>query len=253
VILAHSVTRIQVCGRLALELDGVRRETELPGRQGRLLFIYLVLRRHEEVTRPALIDALWPEGPPDAAESAVNALLSKLRAVLGVETLAGRGAIRLRLPTGARVDLEDAAESIHRAESAYAQGDWARAWAGAQTSMFTARRGFLPEESLPWAEAVRRRLGEIYRRALETYAGASLQIGGTELATAERACRELVDIAPFRESGHRLLMETLYASGNVAEALLAYDCLQRLLRDELGVPPSADTRALHVRILAAAG
>jgi SARP family transcriptional regulator, regulator of embCAB operon len=250
VILAQAVTRIQVCGRLALELDGVRREAELPGRQGRLLFIYLVWRRHEELTRPTLIDALWPSGPPDAADSAVSALLSKLRSVLG-DALAGRGAIQLRLPAGSRVDLEDAIEAIHRAESAYSQGDWARAWAAAQTSMFTARRGFLPDEALRWAEEVRRRLDEVYRRALETYAGASLQLGGTELATAERACRELVEVAPFRESGHRLLMETLFASGNVAEALRAYDSLQRLLRDELGVPPSADIRALHGRILAA--
>jgi SARP family transcriptional regulator, regulator of embCAB operon len=200
-----------------------------------------------------VIDALWPLGPPDAADSAVNALLSKLRAVLGVDALTGRSAVQLRLPAGALVDLEVATESIHRAESAYAQGGWARAWAAAQTSMFTARRGFLPEETLPWAEDVRRRLCEVYRRALETYAGAALRLGGTELATAERACRELVDVAPFRESGHRLLMETLYASGNLAEALHAYDSLQRLLRDELGVPPSADTRALHERILVAAG
>jgi SARP family transcriptional regulator, regulator of embCAB operon len=249
--LAQPVSRIQVCGRLALELEGVRREAELPGRQGRLLFTFLVLRRHDELTRPALIDALWPSGPPDAADSAVNALLSKLRAVLGVDALAGRSAVQLRLPAGARVDLEDANESIHRAESAYAQGDWARAWAAAQTSMFTARRGFLPDESLQWAEEARRRLAEVYRRALEAYAGAALRLGGTELATAERACRELVEVAPFRESGHRLLMEALLASGNVAEALRAYDALQRLLRDELGVPPSADTRALHGRILAA--
>ena len=251
--MAQPVTRIQVCGRLAIELEGVRREAELPGRQGRLLFVYLVLRRHEELTRPTLIDALWPSGSPDAADSAVNALLSKLRAVLGGSTVAGRSAVQLRLPADARVDLEDANESIHRAESAYAQGDWARAWVAAQTSMFTARRGFLPEESLQWAEAVRRQLAEVYRRALEAYAGASLRLGGPELATAERACRELVEVAPFRESGHRLLMEALLATGNVAEALRTYDSLQRLLRDELGVPPSADTRALHGRILAAAG
>jgi DNA-binding SARP family transcriptional activator len=251
--MAEPVARIQMCGRLAVEIDGRRRDAELPGRQGRLLFVYLVLHRHEELTRPALIDALWPSGAPDAADIAVNALLSKLRSVLGTEAIEPRGPVQLRLPASARVDLEAAVDAIHRAESAYALADWPRAWAAAQTSMFTARRGFLPDESLDWADGVRRRLADIYRRALETYAGAALHLGGTELATAERACRELVEVAPFRESGHRLLMASLLVGGNPAEALIAYEALLRLLRDELGVGPSESTRALHGRIVAAAG
>jgi SARP family transcriptional regulator, regulator of embCAB operon len=247
--MAERAVRIQVCGRLALEIDGTRLDHQLPGRQGRLLFVYLILRRHEELARSVLIDALWPTGAPDAADVAVNALLSKLRALLGGGAIASRGPVQLRLPADAVVDLEAAVDSIHRAESAYALEDWSRAWAAAQTSLFTARRGFLPEESMDWAEGVRRRLADIYRRALETYAGASLHLGGTELATAERACRELVEVAPFRESGHRLLMEALLAGGNPAEALLAYEALLRLLREELGVSPSESTRALHERIL----
>jgi SARP family transcriptional regulator, regulator of embCAB operon len=241
--------RIQLCGRLAVEVDGCRIESSLPGRQGRLLLAYLTLARHEPKPRSELISALWPAGAPDAADTAVNALLSKLRSVLGGEMIAGRGPVQLVLPSDTRVDLEVAVEAIHRAESAYALGDWSRSWAAAQTSMFIARRGFLPEESFEWAEVVRRQLAEVYRRALETYAGAALRLGSTELPTAERACRELVALAPYRESGHRLLMETLVAQGNAAEALLAYDGLVRLLREELGVAPSVDTRALHERIL----
>jgi pentatricopeptide repeat protein len=51
-------------------------------------------------------------------------------------------------------------------------------------------------------------------------------------------------MAPFRESGYRLLMRALSARGNPAEALLVYDRLQRLLREELGLP-SEQTRRLH--------
>jgi DNA-binding SARP family transcriptional activator len=251
--MADPAVRIQVCGRLSIEIDGARVEAALPGRQGRLLFTYLVLHRHEPLTRMGLIDALWPVDAPDAADTAVNALLSKIRSVVGGKLLGARGPVQLRLPAAALVDLDLAHDAIHRAESAYALGDWPRAWAASQTSMFTARRGFLPEESVDWAEATRRSLSEVYRRALETYAGAALHLGGTELATAERACRELVEIAPFRESAHRLLMETLAAAGNTAEALVAYDALARLLREQLGVPPGPDIRALHQRLLAHAG
>lgn len=44
-------------------------------------------------------------------------------------------------------------------------------------------------------------------------------------------------------------MEALAVRGNVAEALLAYERLQRLLREELGVSPSPATQAPHKRLL----
>lgn len=77
----------------------------------------------------------------------------------------------------------------------------------------------------------------------------SLNLSGTELATAERSARELVERAPFRESGYRVLMQALAAGGNTAEALMVYDQLVRLLGDELGVAPSPPTRDLHARLL----
>jgi hypothetical protein len=112
-----------------------------------------------------------------------------------------------------------------------------RAWGAAQITLFTARRGFLPGDDLPWIADVRRELDALYLRALEAYAGASLRVGGTELATAERSARELVARAPFSESGYRVLMEALAQRGNVA------------LSDELGVPPSPATRDLHAHLL----
>jgi DNA-binding SARP family transcriptional activator len=86
-------------------------------------------------------------------------------------------------------------------------------------------------------------------RSLEAYTAAALSLGATELATAEPAGRDLTTAAPFRESGFRLLMQALTARGNSAEALLVYDQLVQRLRDELGVPPSAETRVLHSSIL----
>jgi pentatricopeptide repeat protein len=129
------------------------------------------------------------------------------------------------------------------------RGDSGRAWGAAQITLFTARRGFLPGDDLPWIADVRRELDALYVRALEAYASASLRVGGTELATAERSARELVARAPFSESGYRVLMEALAQRGNVAQALQVYDDLVHLLSDELGVPPSPATRDLHGRLL----
>jgi DNA-binding SARP family transcriptional activator len=64
-----------------------------------------------------------------------------------------------------------------------------------------------------------------------------------------RAARELVDIAPLRETGHRLLMQSLAAEGNVAEALAAYQQLRTALREQLGVDPCRAAQDDYLRLL----
>ena len=179
--------RIQVCGTLAVERDGQRLEGRLPGRQGRLLFTYLVVCRHRQVPRDELAEALWREPDPAAVDARLNPLLSKLRRVFGPEAVDGRSTIRLCLPA-AWVDIEAAVEAIHRAESSIAQEDWPRAWGPALTAMFVAERGFLAGEDAPWIDEIRHQLTEIRLRALECYAAAGLGLGGTELVAAVRAC-----------------------------------------------------------------
>ena len=236
-------TRIQLCGRLVARVEGRRVEAELPGRQGRLAFAYLAVNRLRPVSRDELADALWAEPP---AGDALSPLLSKLRRVLPLD---GRGEVRLALPADAWIDVEAATEALHRAESAVAQGDHAGAWSPARVAQHIASRDFLAGEDAPWIDAQRRRLEEILVRALELVGRACVEIGAGELDTAERAARSLIVRAPYRESGHRLLMETLAARGNTAEALLVYEELRRRLRDELGAAPSAQTQALHRQLL----
>jgi DNA-binding SARP family transcriptional activator len=246
---SHPV-RIQICGPLAIERDSQHLESSLPGRQGRLLFTYLVVNRHRQVLREELAEALWRDPDPAAVDTRLNPLLSKLRRVFGADTVDGRSIIRLRLP-GAWVDLEAAGEAIHRAESSVAQQDWARAWGPALTALFVAERGFLPGEDAPWIDEIRHQMTVLRLRALECYAAAGLGIGGTELAGAVRAGRQLIRLAPLRESGYRYLMQALAAQDNLAEALNVYGQLSECLRDQLGVSPGPATRELHQQLLAA--
>ena len=244
--------RIQLCGTLAVEIDGERLEDELPGRQGRLLITYLIANRLRAIRRDELVDALWPDHPPAATEAALSALLSKLRRLLPPGTLGGRGELRLVLPPDAYVDLEFAREAIHRAESALAQQRWHRAWGASLGPLFTARRGFLPEEDADWVKEIRREIDSLYLRSLECYAHACLGVGGTELAAAERAGRELIARAPYRENGYRFLMQALARTGNTAEALRVFEDLRTLLREQLGILPSAETLKLHLELVGGA-
>ena len=73
-------TRIELCGQLAVEIEGTRIEGSLRGRQGRLLLAYLVLNRHRPVRRDELVDALWSDaGPPEGGDALLAPPLSRLR------------------------------------------------------------------------------------------------------------------------------------------------------------------------------
>ncbi len=106
--------------------------------------------------------------------------------MFGTGAVDGRSTVRLCLPD-AWVDLEAAAEAIHRAESAVAQHDGVRAWGPALTALFVAERDFLPGEDAVWIDGIRHQLTEVRVRALEAYAAAGLGLGVTELAAAVRA------------------------------------------------------------------
>ncbi|HEV7204900.1 MAG TPA: BTAD domain-containing putative transcriptional regulator [Jatrophihabitans sp.] len=240
--------RIQICGPLAVEADGERIDAALPGRQGRLLFTYLVVNRHRQLSRDEVAESLWLESDPATVDSRLNPLLSKLRRVFGADAVVGRSALRLRLPE-ASVDLECAVEAIHRAESAVAQQDWRRAWGPVLVALFVAERGFLPGEDAPWINDIRTDLTVLRMRALECYAATELALAGPELEGAVRASRKLIELAPLRESGYRYLMRALAAQGNLAEALHVYSHLCTCLRDQLGVAPGPATRELYERLL----
>jgi DNA-binding SARP family transcriptional activator len=244
--------RIQLCGRFVADIDGSRIEDTLPGRRGRVLFAYLVLNRGRPLPRDKLLMAGWGEDAPAAARNALSVLLSKLRHGLGAERLRGRTEIELLLPSATFVDVEAALEGAHRAESCIAEGRWAHAWGPAGIAYHVATRPFLTGLEAPWIDEWRRRLEEVRLRGLECFAAAGLGLGGPALAQAEERARMLTELAPYRETGHRILMEALARRGNVAEALRAYERLRVLLREELGIAPSPTVQGVHRQLLESA-
>jgi DNA-binding SARP family transcriptional activator len=212
-----------------------------------VLFAYLVLNRGREVPRDELLMAGWGEEAPIEAGNALSVLLSKLRHGLGADRLRGRTAVELLLPQATFVDVEAALEGAHRAESAIAEGRWAQAWGRSPPRRHQALP--LPGLEAPWIDCSGGAVTEVRLRGLECFAAAGLGLGGAALAQAEERARMLTELAPYRESGHLILLEALERRGNVAEALRAYDRLRVLLREELGIAPSPTVQAVHRRLL----
>jgi SARP family transcriptional regulator, regulator of embCAB operon len=250
VTMAHmSGTRIQLCGRLVVRLGARRVEEALPGAKGQLLFAYLVLNRLRQVDRDELLDAVYGDEASLEHHPRLSVLLSKLRSAVGRELLSGRSQIELVLPSDAFVDVEAALEALHRAESHVAASEWAEAWGPAGIAYHVASRPLLQGQDRPWLDEWRRRLDDVRLRGLECFAAARLGLGGPTLPQAEECGRRLIALAPYRESGHRILMEALEQRGNVAEALLVYDGLRVRLRDELGIAPSQSVQSVYRRLL----
>ena len=244
-----SDTRIQLCGRFVVRLDGRRVEDALPGDKGQLVFAYLALNRFRRIDRDELLIAVYGEEATPDHHPRLSVLLSKLRRVLGPELLSGRAQIELVLSADAFVDVEAALEAIHRAESHVAKGEWAEAWGPSGVAYHVVSRPLLQGHDRPWLDDWRRRLDDIRLRGLECFAAARLGLGGPTLPQAADCARQLIELAPFRETGYRILMEALAQSGNVAEALRVYDRLRLLLRDELGIAPSPAVQTVYRRLL----
>src|SRR6476469_923231 len=115
--MAGAISRVQLCGQFAVVDGDARIDSALPGRRGRLLFAYLAGHRRQPCPRAELIDAMWPDGPAQAASATLTVLLSRVRTAVGPETIRGRSALQLVLPDDAVVDIELAATALHDAES----------------------------------------------------------------------------------------------------------------------------------------
>jgi DNA-binding SARP family transcriptional activator len=250
----HDPLRIYLAGSIWLERGDVRvPEARLPGRQGRLAFALLAGEHRRAVAREELAEELWGDAPPRVWDTALRAIVSKLRAVLGEVGLDGEaigfafGCYQLRLPPDAWIDVEAADDAVHRAEAEAraARPERANGWALVANAI--AARSFLPGEDTPWVRRRREQLREIRVRALECRSAVLLAKG--DLPLAARDAETVTQLEPFLESAYGLLMRAHAAAGNPAEALRVYERCRRLVADELGVAPSAELESLYLEIL----
>jgi pentatricopeptide repeat protein len=246
-----SSLRIRLCGGLSVERAGDRLEDRLPSRQARIVFACLVDRRGHPISRRSLAEALWGDDPPPSHDVGLRSLLSGVRRLLGPDSVKGRGELRLVLPGDVWIDVEAAERHVELADRAFEQDRYPTAQQEARDAGELLEDEFLPGCGGPWVEERRAELDELGRHARELESRAALASG--DAAGAERIARRLVERAPYRESAYAALMEALAAQGNVAEALLVYDRLVRMLRDDLGTVPSPALAALHERLLVDGG
>ena len=249
--------RIYVTGRVAVEVDGqvVINERLFRGKQGRLLFAYLVSERSRPVAKEELASVLWPDQQSDTWEAALSSLTSRLAALLsseGLETLGMSfsrrfGQYQLRLPSDVGSIFEAGTSALDRAEAAVRAGEARNALGPAAVAASIARRPFLPGVDGFWRESLQGKLDRQLVRALDCLGEMQLEIG--EPQTALESALESVRLDPYRERAHRALMRAYAATGNRAKAVAAYHEFRELLANDVGTDPEAETEALYLEIL----
>jgi len=218
------------------------------GRQLKLLALLLVDGSHA-VPADVAIEALWGDGLPANPPNALQITVSRLRNVLGEESVVRRaGGYELRLGGPDSVDAgrferlaSEGREALGRGENEDAAELLAQAlelWRG------PALQDVRYE---PFATREAERLEELRLTCLAARIDADLALGRHAELVGE--LQALVAEHPLKESLRGQLMLALYRSGRQADALAAYADARTTLTDELGLEPSPELRALERDIL----
>jgi DNA-binding SARP family transcriptional activator len=219
----------------------------LGGPKQRLVLAHLLLRANQVMPADRLIDQVWGEEPPDAARSALQAYVSRLRRSLGPGRLQGRPPGYVLRATPDEVDVlrfEDLVGQARRRAAAEPRAalrlldDALALWRGPALADLAAEPSLGPELA---------RLEEFRLAASEERIEALLVLGRHGEVEAE--LEQLTKEQPLRERlwGQRLL--ALYRSGRQAEALAAFQQTRQILAEELGIDPSPALQRLHQQIL----
>lgn len=219
--------------------DDDDRPIEVAGTRLRALVARLAMEPGRIVAADVLVTAIWDEKPPASGTNALQALVTRLRRVIGAGLVEG-------VAPGYRLAVDASDVDVVRFEQLVSAGretaDPAMLWEAEALWRGPALVDLL---DLRFAADAAVRLEDLRLSATE----ARLALG---LAAGEDVLGELRPLAaahPLAERLQALLMRALYASGRQAEALEAYEQTQRRLADELGIDPSAELTKLHLSIL----
>ncbi|MET7568855.1 BTAD domain-containing putative transcriptional regulator [Streptomyces sp. NPDC005492] len=227
----------------ALRPDG----TPVPvgGARLRALLTVLALRPGKTVPASVLVDEVWAGDPPADATGALQALVGRLRRVLGADAITSAASGYRLAAAPDDIDLHRFERLTGEGLRALADGNPAKAaealddalvlWAGPPLAD-------LPDRTAEASRWETRHLDA--RRARLT---AALALGEADTALPELTA--LCDTHPLDEPLQYLRLQALRSTGRTAEALAAYEDVRQLLVDRLGSDPGPELRALHGELL----
>jgi DNA-binding SARP family transcriptional activator/ABC-type transport system substrate-binding protein len=225
------------------------RPIALGGAKPRALLAVLLLHANEVVSRDRLIDALWRDRAPGAAEHSLDVQVSRLRKAFAPdEPLVRRSGGYVLEVEPEQIDarrFERLLEEGRRANAAGRPSDAVEVLDQALGLWHGYALADVAYEDFARAESDR--LEELRLAATEERVDARLALGEHDALIAE--LEALAAKNPLRERLRGQQMVALYRAGRQAEALRVYSDLRSRLADELGIEPGQALKDLEQAIL----
>ncbi len=245
----------------SLQVTVAGRVARFESDKARALLVYLSVEAGRPHRRAALMGLLWPEAPEDIARRNFRQTLYTLRQAVGDHTVQTPYLLisrdELQFNTASDYSLDVASFDAHLAacdahphrdvENCPACAERLRQAVALYHGEFLAQ--FFLDDSAAFEEWVLVQRETLHRRALEALTHlADYHEQRGEYDEARRYALRQLDLDPWREEAHRLVMRALAATGQRSAALMQYEKCRQVLAAELGVEPSSETRALYERI-----
>ncbi|CAA9249317.1 MAG: hypothetical protein AVDCRST_MAG93-1676, partial [uncultured Chloroflexia bacterium] len=225
----------------------------------RALLAYLALESDRPHPRERLPRFLWPDRPQSVAFANLRQTLVRTRQVLPEPVHAAvlevtQHTLRFN-PDVAVIDvLRFKALLTERAAHSHSDMTACPACIARMEQAATLYRGELLqglslENSQPWEEWLLLTHEAFHRQALDllqTLARVAENAG--DYAAMRQYAQRQIALEPWQEEGHYQVMRALGYSGERGAALAAYKTYRRILREELGIEPTAETTALFEQI-----
>ncbi len=214
----------------------------------RLVLAALAMRRGLWVPADSLADALWRDQPPASWAKVVQGCISRLRRVLGPETIETSPSGYRLLPDRSDVDVVEFEELVGRARSAAKEGAAERAATFFERALGLWRgRPLVELEEWEPAQLEAARLTELFLATQEERLAAMLAAGRHQdvVGAALVQARE----QPWREGRWATLALAHYRCGRQADALASIRTARRMLGQHLGLDPGSELAGLERAIL----
>ncbi|MEM9513272.1 MAG: BTAD domain-containing putative transcriptional regulator [Actinomycetota bacterium] len=222
---------IRALGGLELEWGADSPTPSLPDK-AQLLLVYLA-DAARPVPRSEAAGLLWSDLSEERARANLRLALTKIRRITPDAIDADRRSLRLATPRDYDVDLIEAGDL--EATLRHYRGDFLAGIDADGAELFD-----------DWVRARRHAVRATAVRTLS--AAAAEAVSASEWSRAIECAARVVEIEPWNEVAHRHLMRSLAHTGGTSAALAQYAHCERVLADELGVRPDAETTALAARI-----
>jgi DNA-binding SARP family transcriptional activator len=212
----------------------------------------LALREHQQATRDALLETLWPEIESDRASQSLNTLVHASRRLLA-DALAGlpplvrtNDGYRLNLSAGIDVDTLRFDACTETGMRRLRMGDRAGAVATFEEATRIYRGDLCPGGNSLRMLIERERLRALYLGVLAQLADHHCDAG--DYAAASQYAQRLLLYDPCREDAHRVVMRCCARLGQRAQAMKQYRLCRDILRREFQAEPEAATEELFEQL-----